>query len=115
MSLAMTDAQTHQDAHVHARRHARRRERLINRLPVRIAEAIRWLMRPESRWARFPAGVLFVIGGFLSILPVFGLWMLPVGLFLLAEDLPWVRHRVEAMLDWVEKRRPHWFSGPEAD
>jgi len=111
----MSDADAHHDAHVHARRHARRRARLIDRLPVRVANAIRWLLQPESRWARFPAGILFILGAFLSVLPVFGLWMLPVGLFLLAEDLPSVRHFVESVLDWIERRRPHWFSGPLDD
>jgi hypothetical protein len=111
----MSDAQDHHDAHVELRRQARRRDRLLDRLPVSVANAIRWLLRPESRWARFPAGILFVLGGFISILPFFGLWMLPVGLFLLGEDLPFVRRWVESALDWVEKRRPHWFSGTGSD
>ena len=111
----MSDTDAHHDAHVATRRHARRRERLLDRLPLRVANAIRWLLKPQSRWARFPAGILFILGGFLSILPVFGLWMLPVGLFLLAEDLPFVRRWVEGALDWIENRRPHWFSQAEND
>jgi hypothetical protein len=111
----MTEADAHHDAHIEARRHARRRERLIDRLPTGVANAIRWLLRPESRWARIPAGIFFILGGFLSILPVFGLWMLPVGVFLIAEDIPSVRRKVEQMTDWVERRRPHWFSGRQGD
>ena len=42
----------------------------------------RWLRKPASRWARIPAGVLLIIGGRLAILPVFGLWMFPLGLML---------------------------------
>ena len=37
---------------------------------------------------RLPLGVLFILGGVLSILPIFGLWMLPLGLMLLAVDIP---------------------------
>jgi hypothetical protein len=70
---------------------------------------IQWLRRPSSRWARIPAGVLFVIGGVFSILPVLGLWMLPVGMVLLAEDVPPLRRLTDRCLHWIEHRRPHWF------
>ena len=113
-AVAMSDADAHHD-HIHAHRHARRRERLIDRLPSRFSNAVRWLLRPESRWARFPAGILFILAGFLGALPVLGFWMAPLGVFLLAEDLPSVRRRAERALDWVEKHRPHWFSEPRKD
>jgi hypothetical protein len=82
---------------------------LIAHLPERLQNAIRWLRRPSSRWARLPAGVLFVLGGIFSILPVLGLWMLPVGLALLAEDMPVLRRLTDRALDWIGRRRPHWF------
>jgi hypothetical protein len=44
----------------------------------------------------------------LSILPIFGLWMLPLGLVLLAEDVPPLRHATGRFLAWIERRRPHW-------
>ena len=62
-----------------------------------------------------PAGVALILGGFFSILPVFGLSMLPLGLILLAEDLPIVRRGVARVLDWLENRWPHWFARPDAD
>lgn len=40
-----------------------------------------------------PAGILLVIGGMLSILPVLGIWMLPLGLVLLALDVALLRQR----------------------
>jgi hypothetical protein len=73
-------------------------------------EAIRWLRRRDSRYARIPAGVLIILGGFLSILPVFGLSMPPPGLALLAEDLPPLRRARGRALHWLERRRPHWFA-----
>jgi hypothetical protein len=88
-------------------------EKLIRRLPQRMRAATHWLRRPSSRWVRIPAGVLLVFGGFLSILPVFGLWMLPFGLFLLAEDLPPLRRARGRMLDHMQRRWPHWFETDE--
>src|SRR5271170_1135760 len=60
----------------------RRLRRLLRRLPSRMQAITRWLRKPASRWARIPAGLLLIIGGCLAILPVFGLWMFPLGLML---------------------------------
>jgi hypothetical protein len=76
--------------------------------------AIRSLRRPSLRWVRFAAGVLLIAGSFLSILPVFGIWMLPLGLILLAEDIPALRRARNRLLDWIERHRPHWFHGGDA-
>ena len=86
----------------------RRIERLIGRLPARLQPAVRWLRRPSSRWARIPAGILLIAGGLLSILPLLGIWMLPLGLMLLSEDVSPLRRARERILDWIERRRPHW-------
>jgi hypothetical protein len=92
--------------------HERRLQRLIRRLPGKIQAITRWLRRPASRWARIPAGVLLTIGGRLSILPFFGLWMLPLGLILLADDIPllrrargWARPDGAAQAALVRRRR----------
>jgi hypothetical protein len=53
---------------------------------------------------------LLIIGGCLAILPVFGLWMFPLGLMLLADDIPPLRRFRDRALDWLERRRPHWFA-----
>jgi hypothetical protein len=90
-------------------------ERLIDRIPwPRLRSTARWLRRPSSRWVRFPAAVLLMIGGLLSFLPILGLWMLPLGLVLLAEDVPAVRRLMDRVLDWIERRRPHWFAPPRS-
>jgi hypothetical protein len=85
----------------------RRLERLIDRLPNRLQSSIRWLRRPSSRWVRIPTGILLIGGGLLSILPLFGLWMLPLGLILLAEDVPPLRRACNRILAWIERRWPH--------
>jgi hypothetical protein len=69
----------------------RRLRRLLRRLPSRMQAITRWLRKPACRWARLPACILLIIGGCLAILPVFGLWMFPLGLMLLADDIPPLR------------------------
>lgn len=86
---------------------------LIGRLPVRVQSTMRWLRRPSSRWARIPAGLLLILGGFLSILPVFGLWMLPLGVALLGDDIPILRHFREWLLNQLARRMPQLFANRE--
>jgi hypothetical protein len=83
-------------------------EQLIERLPKSWRSSARWLRRPSQRLLRICIGLLLILGSFLSILPVFGLWMLPIGLVLLAEDVPVLRRATDRVLEWVERRRPHW-------
>ena len=94
-----------------ASRHEGRLERLIDRLPRRSQPAVRWLRRPSSRWVRLPAGTLLIGGGFLSVLPLFGVWMLPLGLILLAEDIAPLRRARDRLLDWIERHHPEWMKG----
>ena len=58
----------------------------------RMAPASRRIIDPllhgSLRRFRLPFAGLLILGSFLSILPVFGLWMLPLGLMLLALDVP---------------------------
>jgi hypothetical protein len=82
--------------------------KLIDRLPASIAGTVRFLRRPSGRWLRIPAGVLLILGGLLSFLPLLGIWMLPLGLLLLAEDFPVLRSWRSKVLDWIERRRPEW-------
>jgi hypothetical protein len=67
------------------------------------------LRQPAQRWLRIGVAVLLIVGSLLSILPLFGLWMLPLGLVLLAEDVPVLRRARDRILEWIERRRPHWF------
>jgi hypothetical protein len=88
----------------------RRIDALLQHLPPRIAPAIHRLRRPEARWLRLPLGVLLIFGGLLGFLPLLGFWMLPLGLILLAEDIPFLRRARDRLLDGLERRRPNWFS-----
>lgn len=53
-----------------------------------------------------------MLGSVLFILPVFGLWMLPLGVVLLAEDVPPLRRLTDRALLWIERKRPQWMGLP---
>jgi hypothetical protein len=87
-----------------------RLKRLIDRLPNGLRSTIRFLRQPSGRWLRIPMGVLLTFGGLLGFLPVLGFWMLPIGLALLADDVPPLRSLRSRILDWVERRHPDWLA-----
>jgi hypothetical protein len=75
-------------------------KRLEREVPEGVARALRWLRHPKSRLVRIPVGALFIIGGFFSFLPVLGIWMLPLGLLLIAYDVPFLRKPVGRFTIW---------------
>jgi hypothetical protein len=80
--------------------------RFEDRLPVRIARASRYLRQPAAKAYRLPSAVLLTLGGMAGFLPILGFWMLPLGLLLLAIDVPRLRSPMARMLDWIERRWP---------
>ena len=58
---------------------------------------------------RIIAGVLFVLFGLVGFLPILGFWMVPLGLAILAIDIPIVKklvHRLTTAFNkWRRKRR----------
>jgi hypothetical protein len=64
---------------------------------------------------RFPIALVLIAGGLFSFLPVLGIWMLPLGLLLLAVDLPILRGPISVFVirgrrlakRWVRRWR-HW-------
>lgn len=68
-----------------------------------------WVAR-QPVWLRIPLGIALCLGGFLWFFPVLGLWMLPIGLIVLAQDIPWLHQRRERIELWLRRmlngRRP---------
>jgi hypothetical protein len=54
----------------------------------------------SNRWLplRLPLALILISGGLFSFLPVLGIWMLPLGLLLLAVDLPFLRGPISAFV-----------------
>jgi len=88
-------------------------DKLERRVPRFAARTLEWLRRPSARLVRIPLGLMLVLGGIFSFLPVLGAWMLPLGLLLLAIDLPFLRGPVNTVIvsgtrkwtTWQRKRR----------
>ena len=59
----------------------------------------------QDSWfpVRFPIALVLIFGGLLSFLPVLGVWMLPLGLLLLAVDLPVLRGPISVLI--IRSRR----------
>ena len=60
---------------------------------------------PATRNGRLIVGTLLVIGGIFGFLPVLGFWMIPLGLLILSQELPFVRHHRRRLAVWWERRR----------
>ncbi|KAF0676261.1 tryptophan synthase subunit beta [Profundibacterium mesophilum] len=71
----------------------------------RLRRIIEPVLRDRARWLRIPLAGLLVLGSFAAILPVFGLWMFPLGFLLLAIDLPALRPAVNASLIYGRRRQ----------
>ncbi len=57
-----------------------------------------WIRQPRRHFVRIPLSVLLILGGIFSFLPVLGIWMLPLGLAVLAVDIPLLRRPVANVL-----------------
>lgn len=94
-----------------AERHRRRLERQLHAVlkgtPDMRARLFA-LLGPRGWLLRVPVALLLIAGGFLAILPVFGLWMIPLGLILLAFDLPILRPSVNAALIRARRKWATW-------
>ncbi len=82
-----------------------RRERRFQRQFVALERLFPPLRAPMSTlrrdsWfpIRFPIALALISGGLLSFLPVLGIWMLPLGLLLLAVDLPVLRGPISVLV-----------------
>lgn len=78
--------------------------RLEKQVPDRVARAMRWLRAPESRLIRLPLGILCILLSLLWFLPVIGIELLPLGLLLIAQDVPFLKKPVANFLLWLERQ-----------
>jgi hypothetical protein len=77
---------------------------LEKEVPDRVARAIRWLRNPKARWIRLPVGVLLIVLSFFWFLPVVGIELLPIGLLLIAVDIPFLQKPVARAVLWLERK-----------
>ena len=68
---------------------------------------VRWLRRIRGRAAtvvRIPVGIVLILAGFVGFLPILGFWMIPLGLALLALDVPFLRGPLARVLAWINAK-----------
>jgi len=61
-----------------------------------------WAKTKVPPGIRSLVGLLFMVGGVFGFLPILGFWMFPLGLALIALDLPPTRKTIER---WMERLR----------
>jgi hypothetical protein len=64
-----------------------------------------WLLRQIVRGLRILLGILLIIGGLFGFLPIVGFWMLPLGVIVLAREVP-------AVARLLERVRRRWRRDP---
>ncbi len=82
-------------------------DRLGRRIPAS-AGFFRWIRKPSSRLLRIPVALLLIAGGVFSFLPILGLWMLPLGVLLLALDLAFLQGPVNHAVLRLQRRWSLW-------
>ena len=68
---------------------------------ARVLESAR---KPSAVWLRAPLGIALAIAGLFGFLPVLGFWMTPLGLALLAIDLPFLRGPMGRALAFINRK-----------
>jgi hypothetical protein len=80
----------------------------LRRAAPRFDATIRWLQARRARLVRVPLAAVLILGGVLSFLPFLGIWMLPLGLMLLAVDLPFLQGPVAGLIIRARRRVDIW-------
>jgi hypothetical protein len=79
-------------------------EMINRRVPIKVAHSIQWLRRPSSIVVRLIIASFLILGGVFSFLPILGLWMLPLGLLFIAQDVPFLQKPLVGALGWAEAK-----------
>lgn len=79
-------------------------EGLEQETPDWVSRMIRWLRSPQSRYVRIPLAILFIAQSFFFFLPLAGIEFLPIGLLLIAQDVPFLKRPVARAMLWLEKK-----------
>lgn len=92
--------------------------KLEHEVPEKVAQKIQWLRSDNAKWVRIPMAIVLMIAGCFGFLPVIGIELIPLGLMLIAQDIPflrkpvaklimWLVHKWVMLRQWWEKKHPH--------
>ncbi len=82
--------------------------RLADQLPAPGARLVDRLRKPSSAFVRIPLGLALVLGGLIGFLPILGFWMIPLGLVLLAHDVPFLHRPLARLIGWIAEKLEAW-------
>jgi hypothetical protein len=83
-------------------------ERIEEHLPGWLCRFFHWLRLPSSRIVRILVASLLIFGSLLSFLPVLGVWMFPLGLIIISQDLPFLQRPLVRAFRWIETTWARW-------
>ena len=78
--------------------------RLLRHVPTWARRVMKSASKENAAWLRIPLAIGLMIGGLLGFLPVLGLWMLPLGLALVAIDLQFLRGPLARFLAFINRK-----------
>ncbi len=87
---------------------------LNKHLPDWMARSVDRVRQPGAVWVRVPLAIVLVAGGFVGFLPVLGFWMIPLGVALLALDVPFLRAPLAKFLGWINGKLAKTGSGAKS-
>lgn len=90
-----------------ADRHRRRLDRQLRAMALAfpmLSPLIAAMQGRPGMIVRLPVALLLLMGGLLGFLPILGFWMIPLGLLVLAIDLPALRPVVSATIIRIRRR-----------
>ncbi len=79
-------------------------DKLNEHLPDWMVRSVDRVRQPGAFWVRVPLAIALIAGGFVGFLPVLGFWMIPLGVALLALDVPFMRAPLAKFLGWVNRK-----------
>ena len=78
--------------------------RFQNHIPGWVCNNLNRLCGKRAVWVRVLTGVTLIIAWGFFPLPIVGIWMLPVGLALLAHDIPTMRVPIARLLHFTNRK-----------
>jgi hypothetical protein len=97
MAQESTDTRAQLDACIDA---------FAQRLPDKVGRFVRWISGGSSAMVRVPLALLLIAGGIVGFLPILGFWMVPLGLLLIALDVPFLRPPMIRLMRWINRKWP---------
>jgi hypothetical protein len=79
-------------------------DRLQQRVPDGVSRVMRKVRGPAVAPYRIPVGVALTVGGVFGFLPVLGFWMAPLGLAVIAQDVPVMRPPLARLVARVNRK-----------